>query len=178
MQIIVALGNPGKQYEKTRHNAGWLFIDEFYKEKKDELNFGEWSENKKFCAMICEGHENGGKIILAKPTTFMNESGRAVAALINFYKSDPADLTVIHDEIDLPLGAFKIQNDISSAGHRGVQSIIDAIGTQNFTRVRIGIGKDDRTKQGETTKFVLNKFSIFDRAKLRKIFKEIITALP
>ena len=167
---MVGLGNPGKQYDKTRHNAGWLFVDFFREQSAEEFNFGGWTENIKFSAFICEGNINNEKFILAKPTTFMNESGRAIGLLNDFYKNVTINLIVCHDDIDLPFGTFKLQKNISAAGHHGVESIINATGTQDFWRLRIGIGKQDREKQGDTSKFVLNKFSLFDRARLKKIF--------
>ncbi|MFH0814613.1 MAG: aminoacyl-tRNA hydrolase [Candidatus Falkowbacteria bacterium] len=176
MTLIIGLGNPTKQYEKTRHNAGWMFVDFFREEAKTDFNFGDWTENKKFSALICEGNVVVGaaseKIILAKPTTFMNESGRAIGLLNDFYKNATINLIICHDDIDLPFGTFKLQKNISAAGHHGVESIINALGTQDFWRLRIGIGKQDREKQGDTSKFVLNKFSLFDRSRLKKTFAQ------
>ncbi|MBI5254392.1 aminoacyl-tRNA hydrolase [Candidatus Falkowbacteria bacterium] len=180
MILIVGLGNPNKQYEKTRHNAGWLFVDFFREESMADFSFGAWTENKKFNALVCEGglgrrnNSEGGrgqqKIILAKPLTFMNESGRAIGLLNDFYKNATINLIVCHDDVDLPIGTFKAQKNISAAGHHGVESIINTIKTQDFWRIRIGIGKEEKAKQGDTSKFVLNKFSLFDRARLRKVF--------
>jgi PTH1 family peptidyl-tRNA hydrolase len=175
MFLIIALGNPGKEYKRTRHNAGWLFVDDFYKNFKNEFDLGEWVENKKFNAMICEGRapfdraQGDKKIILAKPLTFMNESGRTVSAILNFYKGESTTLIVVHDDIDLAFGTFKMQQNISSAGHHGVESIIAAMGSQDFWRLRLGIKKDVKT---ETTKFVLNNFSLFERPRLNKVFAD------
>ena len=165
MKLIIGLGNFEKKYFNTRHNIGFAMLDYIFDEYLKAEGFSDWSENKKFQAIISEGNLNGEKIILAKPTTYMNNSGSAVQALISFYKINPKDLIVIHDEIDLSFGNYKIQTDKSSAGHRGIDSIIGRIGTQEFTRVRIGIGKEDRKKQGDTADFVLNRFNLFEKLK-------------
>ncbi len=174
MKLIIGLGNFEKKYFNTRHNIGFAMLDYIFDEYLKAEGFSDWSENKKFQAIISEGNLNGEKIILAKPTTYMNNSGSAVQALISFYKINPKDLIVIHDEIDLSFGNYKIQTDKSSAGHRGIDSIIGRIGTQEFTRVRIGIGKEDRKKQGDTADFVLNRFNLFEKLKLKELKKKIL----
>lgn len=168
MKIIVGLGNPGKKYQHTRHNIGFDVIDEL-QQKLATNDFSNWQKNKKFQAEICQGNFNNEKIIFAKPYTFMNESGASVQALMHFYKIAPLDLIVVHDDIDLPVGKFKIQQDISSAGHKGIKSIIEKINTQKFYRIRIGIAKSNKQKQGDTAKYVLNKFSLLDKIKINKI---------
>jgi PTH1 family peptidyl-tRNA hydrolase len=177
MRIIIGLGNPGQQYAGTRHNIGFQIIDGFYNENKTALNFSVWQKNKKFHAEICEGNFNGEKIILAKPETFMNESGIAVGALFHFYKIAPLELIVIHDDLDLPLGKIKVQANISSAGHNGIKSIIEKIGTQDFWRVRIGTSRADKEKNGETANFVLGRFNLFERLKLREIKKNALAEI-
>lgn len=133
MKIIVGLGNPGKKFEKTRHNVGFRAIDELAKQKT--RNF-----------------------IIAKPQTFMNNSGQAVKSLINFYKAKPENLWIIHDDLDLPIGEIKIAKNRGSAGHKGVQSIIDHLKTKDFNRIRIGIcPKTGKPEQVE--KFVLQNFT-------------------
>ena len=139
MTLIVGLGNPGKKFEKTRHNIGFRVLDEFQKEN----DFPEFKFSKKFNSLISEDRISGKKIILAKPQTFMNESGKAVKALVKAqgarYKGQRVSLIVVHDDIDLPLGKVKISQNRGSAGHKGIESIINALGTKNFTRFRIGI---------------------------------------
>src|SRR4051812_33865970 len=131
MKLIVGLGNPGKQYERTRHNAGFLAVD-FFMQTKEVI-----ACQSKFKAEICEYHEGKEKIFLVKPQTFMNNSGDAVSEIVNFYKANPkTDLLVIHDEVDLPLGNLKSTNDSSAAGHNGVQDIFDVFSTKNIHRVR------------------------------------------
>lgn len=176
MKLIIGLGNPGSKYKNTRHNIGFEIIDDFYLQNKKQ-GFSNWEKNKKFFAEISAGSIKDEKIILAKPLSFMNDSGKAVQALMHFYKNPPLDLIVIHDDIDLALGKFKLQKDRSSAGHNGIKSIIEKIGTQNFYRIRIGIAKADRDKQGRTEKFVLNRFNLFEKLKLKKIKPEILQAL-
>jgi len=163
MKLIIGLGNPGKQYEKTRHNVGWVVLDKLSRALTSAL----YSQNNKFKSEISEGEMNGKKIIFAKPQTFMNNSGEAIRTIIDFYKINPEnDLIVIHDDKDIPLGEVKIQKNKSSAGHNGVQSIINYLKTQNFTRVRIGVAPQDPNKIGDTAKFVLKKFGLFEKKKL------------
>jgi len=165
MKLIIGLGNPGKKHEKTRHNIGWMIIDEFYEQHADD--FSAFSENKKFNSEISKGDQ----IILAKPLTMMNNSGHAVQALMNFYKIPPQNLLVIHDDVDLELGKTKFETGRSSAGHNGVQSIINMIGTQDFARARVGVGRE---KRGDTAKFVLNKFGFFEKSKLKNIISNVL----
>lgn len=154
MLIIIGLGNPGKKYEKTRHNIGFMILDKLLA----DLELAGWAANKKFHAEIAEGKINKEKILLLKPQTFMNNSGQAVAAAAKFYKIKPANIWVVHDDLDLPLGKMKIQRDRSAAGHNGVQSIIDSLGTQDFVRFRVGIAPAKPTKKSGAD-FVLSKFS-------------------
>ncbi len=165
MKLIIGLGNPGKKYEHTRHNAGFLAIDELAKNL--ELKF---KDDKKMKAGVAKGPE----IILAKPQTFMNESGVAVRALIDFYKIKPTDIVVIHDDKDIPLGEFRNQTDRSAAGHNGIKSIIEHLGTQNFRRLRVGIATPEMDKYDDKADFVLGKFS----KEEIKILDEVIKKLP
>lgn len=169
MKLIVGLGNPGKEHVQTRHNIGWMIIDEFL--QKYANAFSAFSENKKFNAEICNGALGTEKIILAKPLTFMNNSGMAVRAIMNFYKIQPQNLLVIHDDIDLALGKIKLETKRSSAGHNGVQSIIEMLGTQDFARARVGIGRE---KRGDAARFVLCKFGFFEKAKLKNIITKVL----
>ncbi|OGZ84061.1 MAG: aminoacyl-tRNA hydrolase [Candidatus Staskawiczbacteria bacterium RIFOXYD1_FULL_39_28] len=149
MIIIIGLGNPGKKFENTRHNVGFMAIDEFAKKN----NFPDFVLNKKANALISENN----KIILAKPQTFMNESGKAVRVLTKPYILNPKPLLVIvHDDIDLKVGKIKIVKERGSAGHKGVESIIKNIGNEGLIRIRIGIGGQNDVK---AMKVVLKKFS-------------------
>jgi len=156
MKLIVGLGNPGKKYEETWHNLGFLAIDQL--EKKFEGEFLKCKNSKKHQAQICENNSPEEKIILGKPQTFMNNSGRAVKSLAKFYKIDPQDIWIIHDDIDLPLGKIRISQNSSAAGHNGVKSIIDELGTKEFVRIRIGI-KPDTELNLPTEKYVLQKIN-------------------
>lgn len=173
MKLIIGLGNPGKLYAKTRHNAGFMILDKL-REVLKENNISDWELSKKFNAEVCGGTINNNKILLVKPMTFMNDSGQAVQLIANFYKLTPADLIVVHDDKDIKLGEIKIQTDRSSAGHNGVQSIMDHIGTQNFTRVRVGVAPENPKKMSDTAKFVLNRFGLFERKKVEEVIKKSV----
>lgn len=195
MKIIVGLGNPGKKYEKTRHNVGFMMVDKLHR----EWDFPEFKFNKKIDTEISVGKisvssraEQSGvegsckniiseeKILLAKPMTFMNNSGEVVKKIMRFYKLKPADLVVIHDDLDIELGKYKIAVDSSSAGHQGVQNIIDQIGTQKFKRIRIGIEGEKRRKNRLmlSDEFVLKNFTSAEQEIIQNNFDEIIYFLP
>ena len=180
MKLIVGLGNPGKEYERTRHNVGF-FVLEVLHEKLKEERMNAWELSKKFNATIAGCTVNNDKIILAKPMTFMNDSGLSVQLLMHFYKMNAADLIVVHDDKDIPLGTFKIQTDRGAAGHNGVLSIIEHIGSQAFTRIRIGIAPVNPKKMKDVSTFVLGKFGLFEKnavvAVIEKVVEEIIKKL-
>ena len=175
MKIIVGLGNPEKEYFKTRHNAGFMAVDAL----AAKLNLA-WEKNKKFSAetaiqntpFIRDGQ--GLLLILVKPQTFMNNSGQAVQSILKYYKTTPSPdtLTVIHDDIDIELGKYKIAVDSRSAGHHGVQSIIDNLKTKNFKRARLGI-KTEEAKHALTDKFVLEKFNNQEINIINKVIEEV-----
>jgi PTH1 family peptidyl-tRNA hydrolase len=172
MIIIVGLGNPGKKFQKTRHNLGFMIVESL---KLKVKSFSDWKNNKKLLSEISEGEINGQKVILAKPQTFMNNSGKAVKKLISNIQnqstkqsfmlgrahkimcSDLASkLWIVHDDIDLPLGKIRISIARGAAGHKGVQSIIDELGTKNFVRFKVGI-QPKTGKPKNLEKFVLQK---------------------
>jgi PTH1 family peptidyl-tRNA hydrolase len=164
MKLIVGLGNPGKKYESTRHNAGWQVLDAL-RESWEEAGFGAWQ--KKFDGEICQGKSGREKVILLKPLTFMNESGRSAAQAVKFFKTKPSDVVVAYDDKDLPLGAIRVRAEGSAGGHNGMKSVLAALNTQNVARVRVGIGQPRRDE--DTADFVLSKFSrqekeLFDAA--------------
>lgn len=169
MKLIVGLGNPGKQYEKTRHNVGFMTLDKIASDFKFVKKFNAEIAVRERAAVIC------GETILAKPQTFMNLSGQSVRAIISFYKINTKDLIVVHDDLDIQLGEFKIQKNRSSAGHNGAQSIIDLLGTKDFTRIRIGI-KNERPNI-VTEKFVLEKFSKEEMEIIDEIIKKVSDTL-
>lgn len=181
MKIIVGLGNPGEKYQNTRHNAGFMVLD------KIVSNLGlAWENNKKFKAWFCKD----GETIYVKPQTFMNNSGQAVEAVMSFYDLLPkkfgllkkkdcdlsALLTVVHDEMDIDLGKYKIAENSRSAGHKGVQSIINHLKTKNFKRIRIGI-RGAKPEQMPTEKYVLQNFNSEELEKVKNLFAEIIGSL-
>lgn len=172
MRLIVGLGNPGKKYKGTRHNAGFLAVEELHKQLKHK-NISNWKLEEKFNAKIAEVKLDLDKVILAKPMTFMNKSGESIRLIMDYYnKLQSKMLTVIHDDIDLEFGEYRIQKNRSSAGHKGVQSIINHIGTKDFTRVRVGIATEKMDKFG-VSDFVLNKFSLLEKRELSQINQEI-----
>jgi len=154
MKIIVGLGNPGDKYTTTRHNAGFLALEYFLKDK-EVIQCAS-----KFDAQICEYHIGEQKIYFVKPQTFMNNSGRAVREFLQFYKIDPkSELLVVHDDKDLAFGTIKPTANSSGAGHNGVQDIIDELGTQEFNRIRIGVESREPGSPIPTDVFVLQNFS-------------------
>ena len=161
MRIIVGLGNPGVKYEHTRHNAGFLAIDNYLK------GIQAINCQSGFQAQICELHFGAQKVFLVKPQTFMNLSGTAVKAIGDFYKIDySTDLLVIHDDVDLPFGELRAATSSSAAGHNGIQNIIDMIDTKNFHRIRLGVENRPDKKFPPTEAFVLQNFNNEELAKL------------
>lgn len=136
MKLLIGLGNPGSEYANTRHNAGFLAVDALARETD-----GAWETDGKRQAEVSKLHINDETVILAKPTTFMNVSGDAVQALASFYKASPNEIIVVHDEMDLPAGRIQIKLGGGDAGHNGIASIIERLGTDAFARLRIGIGR-------------------------------------
>lgn len=157
MKLIVGLGNPEPRYRTTRHNAGFLFADHLLAQLGDNAR---WEDKPDFQARIAAGELYGQRVTLALPQTYMNASGLSVRKLVSFFKLEPErDVLVVHDDVDLPLGEYRITSGSRAAGHNGVQSVIDALGTQGFRRIRIGV--ESRTSRAEppTETFVLQPFS-------------------
>src|ERR1035437_1919441 len=184
MKLIVGLGNPGLKHDKTRHNLGFMVADAFLKDFP--MSNVTFREEKKFKAEIAEidwqpRKGKAEKVILAKPLTYMNDSGSAVSLIVKFYKIAPVDVWIIHDEIDLPLGGMKIRFAGASAGHKGVESIIEHLGTDKFWRFRIGIGEQREKVETKRVKaidnFVLGEFSEGEKGKAREIIKKSAKAI-
>ncbi len=135
VKVIVGLGNPGRQYEHTRHNAGFWVVDELARRWNINLN------SKKFRSIVAEGHYAGEKVVLVKPQTYMNLSGLAVQEIVRYWPVDFADLLVIYDDLDMDPYRIRLRSKGSSGGHRGVASIIDLLQTDEFPRLKIGIGR-------------------------------------
>lgn len=167
MLLIVGIGNPGTQYKNTRHNAGFLAVDYLADYYSIPLSL-----KKNFNAEIGHGVINGDKVLLAKPLTYMNLSGSAVQALFSYYKIAPSNLCVVHDEIDLPLGKVKLKFGGSSAGHNGLKSIDSCLGN-NYYRIRIGIGRPDKSDLIEVSDYVLGNFTSEEQAVITSSIKHI-----
>lgn len=167
MKLIIGLGNPGEKYKKTRHNTGFMALNDLAR----ALRAATFSLHPKFNAEISETMVENEKIILAKPQTFMNESGKAAEATSDYYKISANDIIVIHDDLDIALGEYKIAKNRSSAGHKGVQSIIDALGTKDFTRIRIGIKIAEN--KIPTEKFVLENFTNDEEKIINEVIEKI-----
>ncbi len=172
MKLIIGLGNPGERYKNTRHNVGFRAVDFFQKEN----SFPNFVFSKKFNADVSEGTINGEKVILAKPQTFMNNSGKSVKLFASHYKLSPASLFIIHDDIDLLSGKIKISIDRGTAGHKGVDSIIRNLKTKKFIRFRIGI-QPNSNKPKNTEKFVIQKFNKKEETFLKETVKKTAEAV-
>jgi len=166
--MIVGLGNPGPAYRHTRHNFGFLAIDEL----SDALNIQV--RRLKFKAMLGEGRFGDSKVVLVKPMTFMNESGRAVAPLMHFYKLPLSNLLVIHDDLDLPLGTLRLRPSGGTSGQRGMASIITQLGTQEFPRMRLGIGRPPG--QMDPVDYVLKDFLPSEQDLLKIVLQTAVEA--
>ncbi|MBI4240042.1 aminoacyl-tRNA hydrolase [Candidatus Uhrbacteria bacterium] len=185
MKIIVGLGNPGKEYELTRHNVGFMALDFLMKEWRSNQSFYEVGreKNKLYESVEFDWYRDEGRkaerMILLTPQTFMNESGKAVKKCTQYSGNAfdlSSDLIVIHDELDLHLGKMKIETNASSAGHHGVQNIIDLLGTQEFIRFRIGITPE--VGIGEKAEdFVLKRFNQQEQTDLENVFGSIVDTL-
>ena len=158
-QLIVGLGNPGKEYEVTRHNAGFFFVDALASEWHTSFSL-----QPKFFAEVAQAKVKGVDVWLIKPTTFMNRSGMAVAALANFYKIPPQAVLAVHDELDLSPGDARLKVGGGAGGHNGLKDMIKALGTQEFMRLRLGIGHPGHRSQ--VASFVLHACSKTERSAL------------
>lgn len=148
MKVIVGLGNPGNEYEKTRHNAGFLVLDEVSKA------LGISIKTKKFNALMGETFVRGEKVVFVKPQTYMNLSGDAVMRVMDYYGIEASDLLVVSDDLDLPVGRLRLREQGSSGGQKGIQDIINKLGTNHFLRLKVGIGNN---KLMDTKDYVLGK---------------------
>ena len=169
MKIVVGLGNPGSQYAKTRHNAGFMVADKFA--SNHSLSFSR----KKFNAQIASGSMRGEDVLLVKPQTYMNASGETVGSLMRFYKSDLSDLLVVYDDVDLPFGKLRLRPLGGSGGHKGMKSIIAHLGSESFARLRVGIRGE--YVYGDLSDYVLGKFNTEEREKLEGIIDRACEAL-
>ncbi len=165
MKLIVGLGNPGNEYAKTRHNVGFMVIDALAK----ELNVNV--DQKKFKSLIAKTTIKNEGVILMKPQTYMNLSGEAIISAAQFFQIDPSDILVIYDDMDLPTGKVRLREKGSAGGHNGIKNMIQHLHTQEFPRIRIGIGKHQHM---DTKDFVLGKIS---KEEMQEIEKSIETSV-
>ena len=154
MKLIVGLGNPGKEYKNTRHNVGFMVLDNYL----GKVNWKIKMENYFYLTEV-----NGEQIMFIKPLTYMNLSGLAVRKIVNFYKIDMKDILVIHDDLDINIGNYKIKRNSSSGGHNGIKSIISELASDAFGRLKLGISK---TSQKPVDKYVLGKFTTEEEEKI------------
>jgi peptidyl-tRNA hydrolase, PTH1 family len=164
MHLIVGLGNPGADYAKTRHNAGFLFV-----EKLAELWQCGWTNERKFQARMARAERGGKKVLLCEPQTFMNLSGESVAAAQQFYQLPLEKILVVVDDADLPLGEIRLRPSGGSGGHHGLESVTQHLGSKEYARLRIGIGRKNEARQ--ITGHVLGKFSADESRLLEKVLE-------
>jgi PTH1 family peptidyl-tRNA hydrolase len=172
MKIIVGLGNPGKKYERTRHNAGFLVVDALARSLRFDLS------QEKYHALAGKGRIGEEDVLLAKPQTYMNESGRSVGSIMRYTSAAALDLIVVHDELDLPLGTVRVKSGGGHGGHNGLRSIIDHLGAPDFIRVRVGIGRPSPGR--DAADYVLSPFAQEERASAERSFEraaEAVTAI-
>lgn len=169
MYLIVGLGNPTREYDRTRHNVGFETLDVLAEELNTSIG-----ENK-FKGCCAKGVIGGEKVILLKPQTFMNLSGESVRAAADFYKIDPEHIIVIYDDISLEVGQLRIRSKGSAGGHNGIKNIIAHLGTQEFPRIKVGVGA--KPPRMDLADYVLSRFSAEDRVKMEEAFKEAVQAV-
>lgn len=160
MKVIIGLGNPGKKYEDTRHNVGFMTID------KISDKWGIPVHQGKFRALVGEGRIESEKVLLMKPQTYMNLSGESVAEVLKFYKVTPDDILVIYDDLDLPTGQLRLREKGSAGGHNGIKSLIQHTGTQEFKRIKVGIGRPESGRN--VSDYVLQPFAGSDQSQIEK----------
>ena len=168
MYVIAGLGNPGREYEGTRHNVGFMTLDAL----ADKYNIDV--REKAFKGLIGKGMIEGNKVILVKPQTYMNLSGECIRQVMDYYKVDPSEFIVIYDDISLVPGGIRIRKKGSAGGHNGIKNIIAHLGTQEFPRIKVGVG--DKPKGMDLADYVLGHFSKEDQAKMDEAFKDAADA--
>jgi PTH1 family peptidyl-tRNA hydrolase len=167
--LVAGLGNPGSEYDRTRHNVGFRVADELAERLSARFRRGHTS------AMVAEARDGQTKIILAKPTTYMNLSGNAIAPLVRYFKIAPERIVVVHDEIDLPFGALRVKTGGGTAGHNGLRSLVTSLGTPEFARVRVGVGRPAGRK--EAAGHVLDAFSKAEEKEVPIVVAEAADAV-
>ncbi|MGF7144577.1 PTH1 family peptidyl-tRNA hydrolase [Anaerotaenia torta] len=168
MHIIVGLGNPTKEYQATRHNIGWDAITRISDDCRIPLDF------RKHKAICGKGYMKGEKVILAQPLTYMNLSGESVRELVDYYKVTPQEVIIIYDDISLEVGQLRIRKKGSAGGHNGIKSIISHLGTDEFPRIKVGVG--DKPKGWDLADYVLSRFSPEENTVIREALKDVSEA--
>ncbi len=163
LRIVVGLGNPGREYAATRHNMGFLVVDELAR------RHGVAGSRRRFRSEVAEGRAPWGRLVLAKPQTYMNESGLAVREIVGWYRQPLDAMLIVVDDLDLPFGQIRLRPSGSAGGHNGLKSIFSQLGNQAVPRLRVGIGRDDRVARAR----VLSRFSPEERAQLGAIVKRV-----
>ena len=163
--LIVGLGNPGGDYAKTRHNAGFLLVEKLAAQWR-----ASWSNQRKFQVRLARAERGGRTVLLAETQTFMNASGESVGALMKFYQLPPGRLLVVVDDADLPLGEIRLRPGGGTGGHHGLESVMQHLGSREYARLRIGIGRQDESRQ--ITGYVLGKFSPGESGLLDKVLEQ------
>jgi PTH1 family peptidyl-tRNA hydrolase len=171
MKLIVGLGNPGAEYERTRHNIGWWIVDAFA--KKFRIEVGRHEKN----AMTGEGRVAGGSVMVAKPLTYMNLSGDAVKLLVNAYLDSTDDLMIVYDEVDLPLGKLRLRPNGSSGTHNGMRSVVASLASERFARLRFGVRGPDYAEAGRLRDYVLDEFAAGEMPVVEATVAKAIDAL-
>ena len=177
MKLIIGLGNPDQEYQNTRHNVGFMMLEHIARKN----DCGEFEFNKKLNSLVVKCKVGRSPAVLSKPQTYMNKTGEATSKLKSFYKTKSEDIILVHDDLDIEFGNFKMSFGKNSGGHKGVESVIKALKTKNFWRLRIGTAKkalklareqSDKKRDEFVMKFVLSKFSPSEQEELKKLFKE------
>jgi PTH1 family peptidyl-tRNA hydrolase len=171
IRLIIGLGNPGREYERTRHNAGYWWVDAIAGRKK-----ARWSKESKFSGWVTRVEEGDRDFWMLKPATYMNESGRSVSAFLRFHKIEPAAMLVVHDELDLPPGTVRLKKGGGAGGHNGLTDIIDALGTKDFWRLRIGIGHPGH--KDLVADYVLHEARRDEQALIDPVFERSLDLFP
>lgn len=176
MKLIVGLGNPGRRYVNNRHNAGFRCLVYFARRQGITL------DHRRARSRLGTGEIEGTKVVLAKPGTFMNLSGEAVAAILRYYRLTAEDLLVIYDDLDLPLGRIRIRERGGSGGHKGMKSIISCLGSQDFPRIRVGIAaqEDDEgaeSQRVDVVEYVLSDFAAGEKPVIREVYPRVADAI-
>lgn len=171
IKLIVGLGNPGRQYEKTRHNVGFLFLDRMVSDFG-----GVWLKESRFQALSAEGEVSTSKFMLLKPETFMNRSGYSVGKAARYYKFLPEEILVVHDELDFDVGIVKLKKGGGHAGHNGLRDIIAQLGSNDFYRLRMGVGRPASGKV--VADFVLSEPSVNEKIAVNVVFDRVMALVP